>query len=66
MALPGDAVERAPETDRPHYRLEDLLVGMSREAMRDAFDWGSDRGREGVEYGNKCAPAWERRFCAGP
>jgi antitoxin MazE len=34
---------------RPRYRLEDLVVGMSPEAMREAFDWGPDRGREIVE-----------------
>ncbi len=33
---------------RRHYRLEDLLVGMTPEAMRDAFDWGPAAGREAV------------------
>lgn len=33
---------------RPRYRLEDLLVGATPEAMREAFDWGPDVGRETV------------------
>ena len=35
--------------DRPRYRLEDLLVGATPEAMREAFDWGPDVGREAVD-----------------
>lgn len=35
-------------TDRPRYDLQDLLSGMTPEAMRDAFDWGPDVGREDV------------------
>jgi antitoxin MazE len=31
---------------RPRYRLEELLRGMTPEAMREAFDWGPDIGRE--------------------
>lgn len=31
------------------YRLEDLLVGMTPEAMHEAFDWGPDVGREIVD-----------------
>ncbi len=34
---------------RPHYRLEDLVVGMTHDELRDAFDWGADAGRESVE-----------------
>ena len=34
---------------RPHYRLAELLRGITPEAMRDAFDWGPDRGREIIE-----------------
>ena len=34
---------------RPVYRLEELLVGMTPETMHEAFDWGSDVGREAVE-----------------
>ncbi len=33
----------------PRYRLEDLLEGMTPEAMREAFDWGRDLGREAVD-----------------
>jgi antitoxin MazE len=31
---------------RPHYRLEELLTGVTPEDMREAFDWGPDVGRE--------------------
>jgi len=31
---------------RPRYRRAELLQGMTPEAMREAFDWGPDRGRE--------------------
>ena len=31
------------------YRLEDLLIGMTPEAMHKAFDWGPDVGREIVD-----------------
>ena len=34
---------------RRRYVLADLLTGMTPEAMREAFDWGPDRGREIVE-----------------
>lgn len=34
---------------QPRYRLDDLLKGMTRKAMREAFDWGPDVGRESVE-----------------
>jgi antitoxin MazE len=34
---------------RPRYVLADLLKGMTPKAMREAFDWGPDRGREIVE-----------------
>lgn len=34
---------------RRRYALADLLQGMTPEAMREAFDWGPDRGREIVE-----------------
>lgn len=33
---------------RPHYSLDELLTGMTRKAMREAFDWGDDAGREVV------------------
>jgi len=34
---------------RAHYRLDDLLIGMTPEAMHEAFDWGPDRGREVID-----------------
>ncbi len=34
---------------KPHYRLEELLVDMTPDAMHDAYDWGPDRGREVVD-----------------
>ena len=43
----GDRIIIAPA--RPRYILADLLKGMTPEAMRDAFDWGPDKGREIVE-----------------
>jgi antitoxin MazE len=36
-------------TSRPVYRLEEILTGVSPKAMREAFDWGEDRGREAVK-----------------
>jgi antitoxin MazE len=52
----GVRVEIEAETDRivitrarPRYQLADLLKGMTPEAMREAFDWGPDEGREIVE-----------------
>ena len=34
---------------RPRYRLENLLTGMTPRAMRAAYDWGPDKGREAVD-----------------
>lgn len=36
-------------TDRPYYRLEELLTEITPEDMREAFDWGSNVGREVVD-----------------
>lgn len=36
--------------DVPRYSLEELLVGTTPEALREAFEWGPDVGREVVEY----------------
>jgi len=36
-------------TDRPHYRLEELLTETTPEDIREAFDWGPDVGREVVD-----------------
>jgi antitoxin MazE len=43
----GDRIVISPA--RPHYRLEELLKGMTPRAMHAAFDWGPDKGREKVE-----------------
>lgn len=34
---------------RSRYVLSDLLKGITPEAMREAFDWGPDKGREIME-----------------
>jgi antitoxin MazE len=31
----------------PAYRLKDLLANMNPKAMRAAFDWDAERGRDG-------------------
>jgi len=36
------------QIDRPRYDLSELLVGMTPNAMHEAFDWGEDVGREEV------------------
>ena len=43
----GDRIIITP--GRRRYVLADLLKGMTPEAMREAFDWGPDKGREIVE-----------------
>jgi antitoxin MazE len=35
--------------ERPLYELDELLEGLTPEAMHEAFDWGEDVGREVVE-----------------
>jgi antitoxin MazE len=52
----GSRVEVAAENGRvvivpaqPRYVLADLLEDMTPEAMREAFDWGPDVGREIIE-----------------
>lgn len=47
IALDAGRIVIAPPN--PRYVLKDLLVGMTPEAMREAFDWGEDRGREAVD-----------------
>lgn len=51
----GSRVETQAERDRivisaarPLHTSEELLVGMTPEAVRDAFDWGEDVGREKI------------------
>ena len=43
----GDRIIIAPA--QPRYVLAELLKGVTPEAMREAFDWGPDKGREIVE-----------------
>jgi antitoxin MazE len=43
----GDRIVISPA--RRRYVLADLLEGMTPQAMREAFDWGPDKGREIVE-----------------
>ncbi|HEY1796512.1 MAG TPA: AbrB/MazE/SpoVT family DNA-binding domain-containing protein [Stellaceae bacterium] len=43
----GDRLIVSPA--RPRYALADLLEGVTPEAMREAFDWGPELGRENVE-----------------
>jgi antitoxin MazE len=43
----GDRIIITPA--RRRYVLADLLKGMTPEAVREAFDWGPDNGREIVE-----------------
>lgn len=51
----GARVDLAAEGDRivismpTSFRLQDLLTGVTPEAMHDAFDWGDEQGREQVE-----------------
>jgi len=52
----GSRVEIEMEKDRivitavrPRYTLDELLAGMTPQAMHEAFDWGPDLGRESVE-----------------
>ena len=52
----GVRVEIEAEADRiviirarPRYQLADLLKGITPQAMREAFDWGPDKGREIAE-----------------
>ncbi len=33
--------------DRPRYDLNELLVGMTPDAIYGTFDWGKDVGRDG-------------------
>ncbi len=46
VAAEGDRIVITP--GKPRYTLKELLQGMTPEAMREAFDWGPDVGREDV------------------
>jgi len=43
----GDRIIISPA--HPRYVLADLLKGLTPQAMREAFDWGPEKGREIVE-----------------
>lgn len=47
METDGDRI--VISISRPRYALDDLLKGLTPDAMRDAFDWGPDVGREAVD-----------------
>ena len=46
IAADGDRIVITPRP--PRYTLDQLLQGMSPEAMHAAYDWGPDIGRENV------------------
>ena len=45
----ADGARLIIEPVAPAFSLQDLLVNMTPEAMREAFDWGEDEGRERVD-----------------
>ena len=47
VSVEGDRIVISPR--RPVYKLEELLSGITPKAMREAFDWGSEKGREKVK-----------------
>ena len=47
VEVEGDRIVLSPA--RPRYVLAELLKGMTPQAMREAFDWGPDEGREIVD-----------------
>jgi antitoxin MazE len=47
VSIEGDRI--VISANRPVYTLDELLVGMTPKAVREAFDWGGDAGREIVE-----------------
>jgi antitoxin MazE len=44
----ADGARLVVEPVSPRFSLRDLLVNMTPESMREAFDWGEDEGRERV------------------
>ncbi len=48
MTADGGRLSTEPAAET--WRLEDLLIGMTPDAMGEAFDWGDDRGREAVRF----------------
>lgn len=49
VEIEADADRIVITQPRRRYQLAELLQGMTPEAMREAFDWGPDRGREIIE-----------------
>ncbi len=47
VSVEGDRI--VISSKRPVYKLEELLSGITPKAMRKAFDWGPDKGREKVK-----------------
>jgi antitoxin MazE len=45
----ADGARLIIEPVAPAFTLQDLLVNMTPESMREAFDWGEDEGRERVD-----------------
>jgi antitoxin MazE len=45
----ADGARLIIEPIAPAFSLQDLLVNMTPESMRAAFDWGEDEGRERVD-----------------
>ncbi len=45
----ADGARLIIEPVAPTFSLQDLLVNMTPESMRAAFDWGEDEGRERVD-----------------
>ena len=41
--------DRSTPPVQPRYTLREVLKGVTPQAMREAFDWGPDKGREIVE-----------------
>jgi antitoxin MazE len=47
VEVEGDRIVVSPA--RPRYVLAELLKGITPQAMREAFEWGPDKGREIVD-----------------
>lgn len=49
MTVEGTRIVLASARPSPRFTLDELLVGMTPEAMHEAFDWGDDLGRERMD-----------------
>lgn len=47
--MPNSRISVTISVDRPVYTLDELLADMTPEAVREAWSWGPDVGREVVE-----------------